>query len=167
MDVQTGKRMIAVGIMDILVAKTADVHYQKFRPMRTMDIAGVRQLLSQLAGAGIRTDCSETVTLIFHLSGFKDPNGRGYDGIGNTDIMAHYLPHFAGPASANPCSILVLNADRDLAEQHVCVVHTADHAHGDPLLFSHGGEADPRFIRWSSIKPGFPGRAVWLSILGL
>lgn len=166
--VQDAKRRIAVGVMDILVARTAKVHYKQFRPMATKDLDSIPRLLALLNSVeGIRTDCSETVTLILHLSGFKDPNGQGFSGIGNTVMMRDYLKHFSSAQDANPCSIVVLNADMAITEQHVCVCRTADHVSGDPLLFSHGSEADPVFVNFKRIKPGFPGHAQWLSVAEL
>jgi hypothetical protein len=164
--VQTAKREIAVGVMNLLVAEKAQIDYLEHRPMRTAAIDSVDALVKALTGR-VEMDCSESVTLICHIGGLKDPSGAAFDGYGDTETMLKHLPHFADPKSANACTLVVFNADRPLAEQHVAIVHTADHLGGNPILFTHGHQGDPRLTLLRDLQAGFAGRTVFLSVASL
>lgn len=164
--VQTAKREVAVGVMNLLVADKGQCDYGQHRPMKTASIESVLELARALTGR-ITIDCSESTVLVFHISGLKDPSGYGYLGLGNTADMLDHLPHFADPKAANACSLVIFNADRPLAEQHVAIVHTADKKSGNPLLFTMGHEGDPALVRLKNLQPGFAGKTVFLSVASL
>lgn len=164
--VQTAKREIVVGVMNLLVAEKRQIDYLEHRPMRTASTDSVDALVKALAGR-VAMDCSESVTLICHIAGLKDPSGLAYDGEGNTKTMLDHLPRFTDPAKANACTIVVFNADKPLSEQHVAIVHTADHVGGNPLLFTHGHQGDPSLVRLKDIQPGFTGETAFLSVTSL
>lgn len=166
--VKTAKREIAVGVMNLLVADKAQIDYIEHRPMKTAPIDSVDGLMKALA-ARIAMDCSESTVLIFHVAGLKDPTGNGFNGYGNTESMLDNaeLAHFADPKKANPCTLVIFNSDRPLSEQHVAVVHTADHENGNPLLFTHGHQGDPSLVHLHDIQPGFSGRTTFLAVTAL
>lgn len=164
--VQTAKREIAVGVMNLLFADKAQIDYLEHRPMRTASIDSVDALVKALTSR-IAMDCSESVTLIFHIAGMKDPNGLGFDGYGDTETMLKHLARFGDAKKANPCSLVVFNADQPLSKQHVAVVHTADHVGGNPLLFTHGHQGDPSLERLGNLQAGFTGQTVFLSVASL
>lgn len=163
---QTAKREIAVGVMNLLIADKGQCDYGQHRPMRTAAIDSVDALVKALTGR-VTLDCSESTTLIFHVAGMKDPNGQAYNGQGNTGLMLSHLARFADPKAANPCSLVVFNADQPLSKQHVAVVHTADKQAGNPLLFTMGHEGDPSLVRLKNLQPGFSGKTVFLSVASL
>lgn len=146
-------------IMDLLVRYEPKVHYAQIRPMPTRTIKNVKHLESLLKSpAGIKMDCSESVTLICRLAGLKDPNGRNYDGYGNTETLYANLPHYYNGANAS-CGALF-----DLHIEHVCMVrkHSVD-----PVLFSHGQEVGPIWIRASIEKQYHRPPYTYLNISGL
>jgi hypothetical protein len=139
------ERAKAVKVMDLLVRYTGKVHYQQYRPMRTKWINTMDELKKALASSrGITMDCSEAVTLIAHIAGMHDPNNMQYGGWGYTGTILNYCkPHFTDPKKAHVGSLVVFGPGTG---DHVCMVRKAGN---DPLLFSHGGEYDPKYIRCS------------------
>lgn len=73
-----------VDYMSRTLANAARIHYAQRRPMTTLGLAPERTMYN---------DCSEGATDIFYwarmVTGIQvpDPNGRGYDGSGNTDTL--------------------------------------------------------------------------------
>lgn len=165
--IQTAKREVAVAVMNLLVADKQQIDYVQHRPMHTIAIDSIDALVKALS-ARIGMDCSESTVLVFHIAGLKDPTGNGYDGEGNTESMlANTMKHFSDPAEANPCSLVIFDADQPLDKQHVAIVHTADKTSGNPLLFTHGHQGDPSLIRLRNLQPGFQGKTVFLSVASL
>ena len=150
-------------LMDLLVARKAKVHYGQVRPMRSSAIHTDRQLRKHLRSrAGLTMDCSESVTLIAHLAGLRDPNGLNYDGAGYTGTMLRYLEHYHDPARARTGALWVVGGGTG---EHVCMVRKPG---DDPLMFSHGTEADPSFYPLSTMIAAFPGQPwTFLSIAKL
>jgi hypothetical protein len=150
-------------IMDYLVREKSKVHYAEVRPMRTERIVSLH-LLQQalLSPAGITCDCSESVTLLCRLAGLADPNGFHYDGTGYTGTLLHHLPHYEDPAKAKVGGLVVFGPG---SGHHVCMVR--GDLGPDPLLFSHGSEAGPIFLRLSVEQRYQPPPTTFLSIAGL
>ena len=141
-------------LMDLLVAKKAKVHYAQVRPMVTLTIHTEKALRRALRSrAGITMDCSESVTLICHLAGLRDPNGLNYDGEGYTGTLLKYLPHYSDPARARTGALWVVGGGTG---EHVCMVRHPDK--DNPILFSHGTEADPSYYPLSTMIAAFPGQ---------
>ena len=149
--------------MDLLVSRKRKVHYGQVRPMRSAAIHTDRQLRRQLRSrAGLTMDCSESVTLICHLAGLRDPNGLNYDGSGYTGTMLRYLDHYSDPKDAGIGALWCVGGGTG---EHVAMVRR----HGDdPLMFSHGTEADPTYYPLSTMIAAFPGQPwTFLSIAKL
>ena len=146
-------------LMKWLVSKESLVHYRQARPMAT--IHWIEQPLADHfeKGLTISSDCSEMVTLLCKLSGLQDPNGRGYDGYGNTDSILSHLPHYSDPSAAQVGALCVYGPQG--RSHHVVMVYEPGK---DPLCFSHGTESDPRFVRWSVEKAYQPAPATFCSI---
>lgn len=141
------ERATAVKVMDLLVRNTGKVHYQQYRPMRTRNINTMDELKRALSGGGITMDCSESVTLICHIAKMRDPNNMRYGGYGYTGTILNYCkPHFTAVDQLHVGSLVVFGPG---AGDHVCMVRREGR---DPLLFSHGGEYDPKYIRLSVIR---------------
>jgi hypothetical protein len=143
-------------LMDLLVAHEPKVHYLQKRPMVSRSVTTIAQLRTKLAtAAGIALDCSETVTLVCRLAGLADPNGLAYDGYGNTGTLLKHLPHYKTPASASVGALVVFGGE------HVCMVRRPGL---DPILFSHGSERGPLYIRCSAEATYHPAPVVFLDI---
>lgn len=140
-------------LMDLLVAKRSKVHYAQIRPMPTHGIHTEAQLRRRLRSrAGITMDCSESVTLIAHLAGLRDPNGRDYDGTGYTGTLLNYLEHYTDPSRAKIGALVVFGAGTG---EHVCMVRKRGN---NPELFSHGREYDPGYYPLSTMLAAFAGQ---------
>lgn len=152
-------------LMDALVLNRPRVHYAEVRPMRTAAIRTSAQLLADIGtSAGVTMDCSESVTLICRLAGLDDPNGLGYSGGGNTQVMYDHLPRYHAPGSAGIGALVFFGIPGELPTQHVAMVRRPGL---DPMLFTHGTESDPSYHPLSWMRSGFPGTPVFLSIAHL
>lgn len=145
--------------MDALVFYNRRVHYAQVRPMRSTGIRHLRPAL--LRPHGLTMDCSESVTLLCRLAGLRDPNGLHYDGSGYTGTLLAYLVGYSDPAIARTGALVVFGEG---AGDHVCMVRKPG---ADPLLFSHGSEADPSWHPLSFMRSGFKGEPRFLSIAKL
>lgn len=149
-------------LMDLLVQHEPRVHYRQARPMLTRSIRTEKQLRDALTGkAGVTMDCSESVTLLCRLAGLADPSGLGYNGTGYTGTMLDHLTHYSEPYNAN-VGALVVFGPRD--GEHVCMVRTVG---DDPILFSHGQESGPAYVRFSVERAYHRAPARFLSITKL
>lgn len=137
-------RANTVSIMHLLLNQTARVHYplHDVRTRTIFAIATMAQLQKELAAGRLTIDCSQTVTLIAHVAGAKDPNGAGYraDGFTGT-LLRGCLPISLGQARAGDLCVYGPGTGH-----HVVMVMQPG---GDPLMFSHGQENDPIAIRHS------------------
>lgn len=148
-------------IMDYLVQHRGNVHYAQRRPMTTRAIATFAELRRTVAARGVTMDCSESVTLICRLAGLDDPNGEHYNGTGYTGTLLDHLPHYDNPANADVGALVVYGPGTG---QHVCMVREPGR---DPLLFSHGEEAGPFYVRHSVERRYHSAPATFLSIARL
>lgn len=148
-------------LMAYLRQHERQVHYAQARPMdwTRWSEAHLHALLD--SGAGIWADCSESVTAICRWAGLRDPNGRHYDGSGNTSTMYQHLPHYTDPRRAMVGALVVFGPG---GADHVCMVYTPG---ADPLLWSHGAESGPRLVRYSLERAIHRRPATFLSIAGL
>lgn len=156
------QRLELAHLMDELVAQAEKVHYAEIRPMRSKAIDTALELAQALARpTGITLDCSESVTLLCHIAGLDDPNGLGYNGAGYTGTMLDHLEHYSNPRAAGIGALCVFGPGTG---EHVCMVR---HPGPDPVLFSHGDEAGPAFIRLSAEAPYHRPPVTFLSIANL
>ena len=146
-----GQRLVLAGVMDWLVAEREHVHYAELRPMRTRSLRTLHALRARLASkAGVTMDCSESVTLLCKLAGCHDPSGLDFDGAGNTETLLNHLRHYTNPAKAEVGALVVFDPKvrhGGVLGRHVCMVRRPS---ADPILFSHGKESDPRYVRLSA-----------------
>ncbi len=145
--------------MDTLVHHEPVIHYGQLRPMRTRYITTDEKLAAALR-VGITMDCSESVTLICHIAGLKDPSGYDYSsGYGNVASISAHCPHYSNPADAYVGAMVAFGGNA-----HICMVRARG---ADPLLFSHGSEAGPYYARLSHLTPYLPHPWTMLSITHL
>lgn len=148
----TEKQRAAMGhTMDSLVRYKAYVHYAQIRPMQTRTIkpGGLWRVLHRRAG--ITMDCSESFTLICRLNGLRDPNGLHYNGTGYTGTIGAYLEHYQDPSTAGIGAGVLFGI---APYKHICMVRKPG---ANPLLFSHGCEADPNYYTFEEMRAAFPG----------
>jgi peptidoglycan hydrolase-like protein with peptidoglycan-binding domain len=111
------------------VAHNAEIHYAESRPI---PINIPKYYLP------FTTDCSGFVTIMAKWSGAPDPNGLGYNGQGYTGTLLDHLPHIT-KAESLPGDLVVLGPPPG---NHVVTLVEAGTV-ADPLVVSHGREADP------------------------
>lgn len=116
--------------------------WAEVRPMQTrsLTLAALKKLLG--LGKDLTMDCSESVTLIFRLAGFGDPNGLGYNGQGFTGTMLEHLPTFTDWSQVHVGTLIVFGEGNGT---HVVMVVKPNGT--NPLVFSHGSHA--RAAIWS------------------
>ncbi len=134
-------RAKAVTVMNYLIANNPKVHYPPGdkRTMTVHQIATMEQLEAAVATGRFTLDCSQSVTLIAHVAGAKDPNGQNYASDGYTGTLlsgSQTVPR----GQAQPGDLVVFGPGTG---HHVCMVLQTG---ADPLLFSHGQENDPIHI---------------------
>ena len=148
--------------MDLLVRNEPRIHYRQHRPVQTAHLSSLHLLQQALyLPHGVTMDCSESVTLLCHVCGLDDPNGFDYDGTGYTGTLLHHLPHYTDPRKAKVGALVVFGPG---SGHHVCMVR---HTGADPVLFSHGSERGPIWIRLSDEKRYQRPPTVFLSIAKL
>lgn len=151
--------------MDWMVASSDTIHYRQRRPMVTRSMRSIGDLRARLESkTGLAMDCSESVTLLLRLVGCGDPNGLGYDGGGNTQTMFDHLPRYTIPSHAGIGALVFLGQPGQLETQHVCMVRQPG---ADPLLFSHGQEQGPLYIRLSDERRYHVGGVYFLNVSSL
>jgi hypothetical protein len=136
-------RAAAVSLMQFLHDENLRVHYP-FQDRRTMTIHHIAtraQLEHQLAQR-LEIDCSQAMTLIAHVAGAKDPNGRDYREDGFTGTLVDGCRPITR-AQARPGDMRIFGRGTGI---HVAMVLAPG---ADPLLFSHGQEKGPLLIRES------------------
>jgi cell wall-associated NlpC family hydrolase len=131
-------RARAVTTMHLLISENPRVHYpaHDVRTMTIHSIATLAQLEQALATGRLTIDCSQSVTLIAHVSGAKDPNGGNWASDGFTGTLLKGCKPITR-AQARPGDLRIFGGGTG---HHVCMVMQVG---SDPLLFSHGQEKDP------------------------
>jgi len=160
--VNFAQRVEAASIMDYLVQHNGKIHYAQRRPMVTRALETFAALRRAVAApAGVTMDCSESVTLICRLAGTRDPNGLHFNGLGFTGTLLEHLPHYAKAAAAQTGALVVFGPGTG---EHVCMVRDSG---PDPLLFSHGTEAGPFYVRLSEERHYHSNPTTFLSVAKL
>ena len=82
-------RAKAVSVMHLMIANNPRIHYptHDVRTMTVHAIATMEQFQVQINTGRLTLDCSQSVTLIAHVSGAKDPNGGNYASDGFTGSL--------------------------------------------------------------------------------
>lgn len=141
----TGWERLAA-LMDQLVAHEPQVHYAEVRPMRTVHLRKPVYPMTM--------DCSESVTCLYKWAGLHDPNNLRFNGTGNTETLAAHGTEVA-VANGRIGDLLVFLGP--MAHQHVCMIRQPG---ADPLLFSHGQEAGPMYLRLSAERTAHVGQPI-------
>lgn len=126
------RKKIAVA-MDWGLRNTARIHYLQVRPFDVDAIANRNLPLS--------VDCSGSTTQLYRDAGRPDPNGRGYDGTGNTETLRSNTPQRKSIKAAKTGDFIVYGPDGRPDLQHVVVVYARNGY--NPKVWSHGQEAGP------------------------
>jgi hypothetical protein len=128
----------------MLLNNTARVHYP-LHDVRTRTIFGIAtlaQLENELTAGRLTIDCSQSVTLIAHVAGARDPNAGNFKADGFTGTLLHGCQPIS-LAQARAGDLCVFGPGTG---HHVVMVMQPG---PDPLHFSHGQEKDPIAIRHS------------------
>jgi hypothetical protein len=128
-------------LMDFLIAHRGQVHYPPgdIRREKVGTIKSPADIHERVMRAGGWTiDCSQMAEAILRAAGIRLPFRDGYTG-----SFLQHLPHYSDGRGAFIGGPVVFGPGTGHQIAHV---HTRDAHHGNPLLFSHGQEADPRLI---------------------
>lgn len=138
-------RAKAVSVMHLMIANNPRIHYpaHDVRTMTVHAIATMEQLQAQINTGRLTLDCSQSVTLIAHVSGAKDPNGGNYASDGFTGSLLKGCQHIT-KTQIRSGDMCVFGGGTG---HHVCMVMQPS---ADPLLFSHGQENDPIAVSLST-----------------
>ncbi len=161
------QRKHMVELHNYLVRHERQIHYQQYRPMDITSYSEQHMEALLDGGYGIWADCSEMVTAICKWAGLQDPCGNRYNGWGNTNDMFHnpMMAHYFDPKNAMAGALVIFGDYPNT--HHVAQVHTADPKNGNPLLFSHGVEAGPLFIKFHTEDAYHTGATTFLAITKL
>jgi len=108
----------------------------------------------------IVTDCSGGVTYAAETARVPDPNGRSFDGLGYTGtLLDSRLTKRVTVIQARPGDLIVYGP---YPGHHVVAVLEAA---SDPLVWSHGGQGDPKIMRHSQQASYQPAGVTTLSFL--
>lgn len=127
------KRQKMKNIMEYIHNYSRLWDYVEKRPMTLtkISLAALHTLMS--GGMRVKSDCSESVTAVCKWAGLKDPNGRGYDGTGNSETMLAHLRNYRNARLARTGAIVHFqNPD------HVAFVYKPSPILGNPTLWEHG-----------------------------
>jgi hypothetical protein len=139
-----------------LIAENQLIDYAQVRPMLNIRLYEEDLITTFGRGGHIAMDCSEAVTLVFKMAGFKDPSGQGYSGYGNTDTMLATLPHYSNAHNAHTGALVIYQNPA-----HVSMVIEAG---ADPVLFSHGSQDGPLRVALSEESTWHSGTVTFLDI---
>lgn len=132
------------------------IHYAMIRPIPVHDPEHTLPL---------STDCSGFVTLCYRWAGAPDPNGRHYDGLGNTDTMLTTGKH-TSLQQVQPGDLVVFG---NRPGHHVClvlsIVRNTKKKIVDLELASHGQEKGPLEVLLSVESDYQPAPANFLTFL--
>jgi hypothetical protein len=122
-----------------LVKAAAAIDYSQTRS-RPMEFCGPVFVPSYL-------DCSSSVTVIYETAGFKDPNGRSYDGFGYTGTLVSH-GRAVKRSKIQPCDLVFYGSASPRpgfpagAPTHVAMVMDRKGA-----IFTFGSDPGPSFRR--------------------
>jgi cell wall-associated NlpC family hydrolase len=150
---ESGARQAIVAAASKAIALQANAsdrryHYLQRRPMPIGLFAANPEYI----------DCSAFVTLCYKAAGVADPNGRGYDGSGNTATLVANAFGGADLPSNIQLADLVFYGGTETFPDHVALYM------GDGQIANMGSEGEPALIPMDD--PGLPGGGKPLFILG-
>lgn len=139
--ITTAQRATMLHLMNYLIVHRGQVHYPSgdIRRERVGTIAHPADIYARVGRPqGWTVDCSQMAEAIVRAVGVHLPFRDGFTG-----SFLEHLPHYADGRGAYIGGPVVFGPGTG---HHMALVHTRDPKHGNPLLFSHGQEADPRLI---------------------
>ena len=158
----TAQRRDLLVMMDFLVAHRGQVHYP-YQDKRTETVAAIKSVADVHARVvrvgGWNIDCSQMDEALLRAVGAHLPFRNGYTG-----SFLDALPHYHDGRGALVGALVVFGPGTG---HHMAMVHTPDAKHGNPLLFSHGQESDPRLIYLAQEAAYQPAPYTFLSIAHL
>jgi hypothetical protein len=156
------QRHQALLLMEHLYAERGRVHYPLHDVRRELvgHISSVSEILHLIARpGGWSVDCSQMAEAIHRAIGLHLPFRDGFTG----SYLAH-LPRYSDARHALIAAPVVFGPGTG---HHMALVFRPDPHHGNPLLFSHGQEADPRLITLADEQRYQPHPATFCSIAKL
>lgn len=157
------QRRELLALMDYCIAHRGQIHYPPgdIRQERVGTIKSWVDIHERISRPhGWTVDCSQMAEALHRASGLHLPFRDGYTG----SYLEHLSPHYYDGRAAYVGAPVVFGPGTG---HHMALVHTRDTKHGNPLLFSHGQESDPRLIHLSSEQAGQPHPATFCSIAKL
>lgn len=148
--------------MDYCIAHRGQIHYPP-GDVRRERVGSIKSWLDihdrVMRPGGWVIDCSQMAEALHRAAGLHLPFRDG-----TTEQYLDYLPHYSDGRSAYVGAPVVFGLGHG---HHMALVHTRDTKHGNPLLFSHGQESDPRLIHLSLEQAFQPHPATFCSIAKL
>lgn len=125
------------------VKNTTAIHYSQDLTLRMQSLSRWKSHLTPLS-----TDCSGSLTDIWHAAGAPDPNGYGYNAIGNTATLYANATHVPLNDLAAGDFIICFKGTET---EHVYIV-VQRLTGGDLKLFTHGEESTPAYENLSAVS---------------
>jgi hypothetical protein len=136
------QRRELLALMDFCIAHRGNIHYPP-GDVRRERVATIRSWVDiherVMRPGGWTVDCSQISEALHRAVGLHLPFRDGFTG----SYLEHLAPHYTDGRAAYVGAPVVFGPGTG---HHMALVHTRDTKHGNPLLFSHGQEADPRLI---------------------
>jgi hypothetical protein len=157
------QRRELLALMDFCLAHRGSIHYPPgdVRRERVATISSWVDIHARVMRPGGWTvDCSQMAEALHRAVGLRLPFRDGFTG----SYLEHLAPHYTDGRAAYVGAPVVFGPGTG---HHMALVHTRDTKHGNPLLFSHGQEADPRLIYLSQEQAFQPYPHTFCSIAKL
>lgn len=163
MPVTAYQRRELLALMDYCIAHRGQIHYPP-NDVRREKVWTIKSWLDiherVLRPGGWTIDCSQMAEALHRAAGIRLPFRDGATG----SYLDHCLPHYFDGREAFVGAPVVFGGG---SGHHMGLVHTRDTQNGNPLLFSHGQESDPRLIYLSQEQAWQPHPATFCSIAHL
>jgi hypothetical protein len=160
--VSSVQRRELLALMDYCIAHRGQIHYPP-GDIRREKVGTIRSWVDiherVTRPGGWTVDCSQMAEALLRAVGIPLPFRDGYTG-----SFLEHLPHYFDGRGAYVGGPVVFGPGTG---HHMALVHTRDAKHGNPLLFSHGQESDPRLIYLSQEQAGQPHPHTFCSIARL
>lgn len=137
----TAQRRELLAFMDYCIAHRGQIHYPSgdIRQERVGTIKSWTDIHERInRPGGWVIDCSQISEALHRAVGLHLPFRDGYTG-----SYLEALPHYTDGRAAYVGAPVIFGPGTG---HHMALVYRRDTTHGNPLLFSHGQESDPRLI---------------------
>ncbi len=156
------QRVELKALMDYCLAHRGAIHYppNDIRSERVGSIKSWTDIHARIMRpGGWEIDCSQMDEALLRAVGAKLPFRDGFTG-----SFLDHLPHYTDGRAAYVGAVVVFGPG---SGHHMAMVYERDPKHGNPLLFSHGQESDPRLIRLATEQAFQPHPATFCSVAKL